>query len=408
MTSTEGRSDEGFTLVELVVALLVLAVVMAAFAPAFYGMMRASAATDQRSVADGLAVQASEEIRAIPYYLVGYSASHGNPSFCGASHPVQADETSPMDSLPTTQTVQNISYTIEPCVYWVTASDGDQQAYKEATVTVLWGTHSQYSYNQYSALYPGGEAQYSTPGAKNFTPTTLAGSATPPPAPTANSATPYTSFQGDAVSPQTIMQVDWQPVTFSSNVLYQIEYWSGQGSARPTPPSTSPVTSGAPDGSGGLEAQVSNLTPGTWWNFDVIAISGAKFSGPSNVVTNQTAPATDSSCTVTGINVTPNPPHVDSQGNPVNFTYLSVTVNATSTCTGVSVEYGVNNSQGTPQAPLTSVTLSYSSGTFSGQASQSTWSRSTYGFVVYQNGVATTKQANVTPCKQNGQSGQCT
>jgi prepilin-type N-terminal cleavage/methylation domain-containing protein len=415
MNRAEARGDDGFTLVEMVVALLILAIVMSAFGPTFIGMMRASASTDQRSVADSLAVAASENVRALPYYEVGFSSTHGNPTYCTGSNPVQTDVVGPMDTLATQQTLQHITYTIQSCAYWVNASDTSAEAYKESVVTVLWGSSNQYKYQQTSAIYPGGESSYQQSGtgngADNFTPTTIAGATIPPPAPVANSAT---LDSGDLT---TIVDVDWQPVTFSYPVLYEVEYWSNVGggvtraaavSAGTLQPSA--IISGAPDGttncagSSCLEFQISGLTPGTPYNFDVLAESGTQWSAPSNVVSATTNTAVTTTCPGNSINIAPTQPQVDSHGNPTNFTSLSVTVNAPSTCTGLSVEYGLNDKNGNPQAPLTLVPLTYSSGSFGGQATQSTWQRSTYGFVVYQNGTATTLQANVTPCKLTGNS----
>jgi prepilin-type N-terminal cleavage/methylation domain-containing protein len=410
MNRCETRGDDGFTLVELVVALLVLAIVMAAFGPAFIGMMRASASTDQRSEADSLAVAASENVRALPYYQVGYSSAHGNPTYCTGSNPVQTDVLTPMDTMATQTMVQNIKYWTDSCVYWVNASDGSSEAYKESVVTVLWGSQKQYKYIQTSAIYPGGESKYTSTGqADNFTPSTVAQATSPPPVPTVNSATPYQTSPTDTVSPQTIVMVDWQPVTFTYPVLYQIEYWAGAGVGRPAQPSVTQVISGAPDGltPAGLEYQVSGLTPGTTYNFDVLSLSGSQNPLiPSSYVTTTTASPSSGSCQINSINITPIQPQVDNQGNPTNFTYLAITVNATSTCAGLSVEYGLNNSSGQPQAPLTQVPLTWNGASFNGQATQSTWARKTYGFVVYQNGTATTLEALVTPCKLNG-GGQC-
>ncbi len=390
--------DDGFTLVEMVIALLVLAIVMAAMGPAFYGMMRASASSDQRSVADGLAVGVSEQIRSLPYYQVGFETT---PSYCSASNPVELSYTSPMDSFAKQKTVGYTTYNLETCVYWVAAAGGDTNAYKETWVRVLWGANDQYTYTQTSAIYPGGESSYASGGKQNFAPSgaTTTQSATAPPTPTANSATPFTD------SPTDTIEVDWQPVTFSSTVQYQVEWWTG--STRPATPSASPDINGTSDGSGGLDYLVTALTPGVTYYFDVVAVSGTQASAPSNAVSAATTAVTSSACTVNSINVTPSSPMIDSSGNPVNFTSLAVAVQATSNCSDLTVEYGINGSSGQPQSPLTTVTLAYVNGSFVGSASQSTWSATTYGFVVYENGTATTAQANVTPCQENPTTGTC-
>ena len=401
--------ERGFTLIELMVALLVLGIILAAVAPAFYGTLRATSSTDQRSTADGLAVASSEQIRSIPYYQVGYSTT---PSYCNqtGSTAVLLSYSSPMDSLPTSSTVRGTTFQIHSCVYWVSASDGSSQAYKQSVVTILWGSSNQYSYTQTSALYPGGESVYTTAG-NNFSPTTTvaSGGAAPVP-PVVNSANPYQTSGSDTTTPQTTIQVNWQPVNYTSTVQYKIEYWTGS-SARPTnpAPTITQALSGAPDssGNGTLDYQVGALTPGTTYYFDVIAVAGTQTSLPSNVVSATTNSSSGGSpCTVNSIAVTPSQP-VIKNGAPVGWTSLSVAVQATSNCNNLSVQYGINNSNGQPQAPLTTVTLTSSGGSYTGSASQSSWSLSTYGFVVYNNSTATTAQANVTPCSEKGSSGHC-
>lgn len=402
----DGPDEAGFTLVEIMFAILILGIIMASAAPAFYGLMRASAASDQRSVADGLAVQASEQVRAYPYYDVGYSSTAGTPSYCNASGltPVTLSYSSPMDALAASNTssVAGTTYTTELCAYWQNASDGSAAAYKQLQVLVLWGPSNQYQYALDSALYPGGQAPYSSPGANNFAPGQTTGSTIPndPAPPAANSAVAVTGSTS-------IVQVDWNPVTFSPTPQYQIEYWQGTSTTpRPSQPAEVPVGYGTSDGGSGLVGQVSGLSAGTSYDFDVVAVSGSQTSPPSNVETVTTNSSSGTNCTLSGINVSPNSPVIDKNGAPVGWSSLSVTVNA-SNCTDLTVEYGVNSSSGTPQAPLTTVTLSASGASWTGTASQSTWSATTYGFVVYSNGTATTLQQNVTPCQEKGGSGHC-
>jgi prepilin-type N-terminal cleavage/methylation domain-containing protein len=404
--ASDPGEDRGFTLIEVTLAIILLGIIMTAAAPTFYGLMRAAAASDQRSVADGLAVQATEQIRSFPYYDVGYSTTAGTPTYCNAPGltPVQLSYSTPMDSLAAsnTSTVAGTPYTVQSCVYWQTASDGNTAAYKQLQVQVYWGKTNQYEYTQVSALYPGGQGTYTSPGGQNFAPgqTTATTTPTPPSAPVANSAT--------AVAGSTsIVQVDWTPVTYSPTPQYDIEWWPGNSTtSRPSQPSEVAVGYGTTDGNGGVTGQVTGLSAATSYDFDVVALSASGNSAASNIKTVTTNTSATSTCALSGINVSPNAPVIDKNGAPVGFTSLSVTVNA-SNCTNLSVEYGINNSSGTPQAPLTTVTLTASGSTWTGSASQSTWSATTYGFVVYNNGTATTLQQNVTPCQENGSSGKC-
>lgn len=404
--------DSGFTLLELMVALLILGIVMTAVAPAIYETMAASASSDQRSVADGLAVAATEQIRALPYYEVGHDTT---PAACTGTDPVVLSWSTPMDPSPTYQAASNTRFQTVSCVYWVTASDGSSQAYKQVVVTVRWGSSYQFRYLQESALYPGGESAYSS-AENNFPPPQLAqsSSGTAPPTPTADGATPVSS---------SIVQVDWKPVSYSGSVQYEIQWWAA-ASPEPSIPN-SVVVNGTPDTnppnsawSGDLEYQVTNLAGGTAYDFDVIAVSGSASqpSPPSNVVTATTASSTSVACGANGITVTPSgsgQPVIDSSGNLVNVTSLTVTVTPSSAActTGYSVEYGVNGSNGQPGTPLSTVSLTYVSGSsggyFTGSTPQGGWSATTYGFVVYINDTATTAQANVTPCQERGSSGHC-
>jgi prepilin-type N-terminal cleavage/methylation domain-containing protein len=398
-------AETGFTLLEIIIAMLILAIIMVAALPAFYGLLRATGNSDQRSVADGLAVKATEQVRSFPYYDVGYSTTAGTPSYCTGTNPVQLSYSSPMDAqaAANTTTVAGTTYTVQSCVYWEQASDGSTAAYKQFQVEVFWGPSTnlyQFHYSQSSAVYPGGEGQYNSPGGQNFAPGTVTATTVPgaPAAPVANSAVAIST---------TIIQVDWDNVTFSPTPQYTIEYWNASN-PRPSNPAQVPVGFGTTDGGTGLIGQVTGLSPGTTYAFDVLAVAGgSNYSVPSNVETATTSGTAPPTCTLIGINVSPNSPMVDKNGVPVGWSSLAVTVNASSVCTNLSVEYGINSASGDPQPPLTTVTLVGSGSTWTGTASQATWSATTYGFVVYNNGTASTLQANVTPCQEKGNSGHC-
>jgi len=411
------RGDDGFTLVEVLVALVILGVIMTALAPAFYGLMRTSANSRQRSVADGLAVTAEEQIRSYPYWEVGYSSGH-NPGGCSAGTPVTVTS-SPMDETQSAQsTVSGVTYSVLSCVYWQDASDQKStDAYKQSVVQVTWGPSSHpYSYTLTSALYPGAQGSYQG-GEQNFPPgqnddSTGAG---PPPAPVANSVTP--------VSNSTALQVDWQPVTYSAPVEYTIEFWAvlpgTTGCIRPgsdvstvSDISTVSVGNGASDGGTGVVSQVtSGVSASTYYCVDVFAQSGTQMGQPSTAI----GPVeTGSGSQVTGctlsIAASPTSPVVDKNGVPVGWSSFTVTVGETpANCSTVplGVSYGLNGSNGKPSGTLTQLFMSPSGGGQVGSASQASWSAATYGFVLYSNGAATAYQANVTPCQENGNSGHC-
>ena len=164
----QSSDDRGFTLVETLIAMLLLAIVMASLAPMFFGTFRATTTTNARSVATSLAVEASEQIRAYPYYEIGYYVAD-QPSACaGASSLAEVNldsgqvTTEPLHSLATSSTVNHVPYTIQRCVYWVDSTvAADTQAYKKAVVTVYWqGQGTTLSVSQTSSIYPGGQGTY--------------------------------------------------------------------------------------------------------------------------------------------------------------------------------------------------------------------------------------------------------
>jgi prepilin-type N-terminal cleavage/methylation domain-containing protein len=448
------RKGDGFTIIELLVALAILGIVLGALAPAFYEALTATALTNERSVANGLAVAAVEQMRSLPYANVGYlntpsSCVNGTQSWnkplsdgetFGSSNAVTMSSSTALDTdaAAAPQVIGNISYSTLRCVYWVDSSvSADTVAYKEVEVLVSWKAGATtYHVTQSSALYPGGETTYSPEN--NFPPggTTTTTAVGIPPTPTIVSATPDSTTGG--------LDVEWQPVSWTSSVQYWVEYWTGS-SSRPTDPavaSNAPVNGiAATDNPSNLEYQVTGLTPGTVYYFDVFSVaSGGAESTPSAVASGTTpgtvvtttttlpgptttvsGPTTTTSttappaCVVSSIVVNPASPPVSQQkasaGQLANSNYLAVTVNAsTVNCSGLSVKFALSG--GTAYT----VALTPNSGTWTGQAgvggyidsAGDAWATSTYTFTVYQGSSAfLSPVANVTPCAESGNSGHC-
>ncbi|MGH9075257.1 MAG: prepilin-type N-terminal cleavage/methylation domain-containing protein, partial [Acidimicrobiales bacterium] len=187
------HGDAGFTLVEVVIAFAVMAIAMAAMVPLVWGSLASAAVANHRTTANGLAVQATENLRAVAYDELGFTSSAGVPSSCGGANPVTnvaASGIPPTDE--SAQTVGPLTYTTTSCVYWVdsSASPTYSQAYKQTVVAVTWtdsgGSHS---VQQVSDVYPGGQGPY-TVADNNYgsaTTTTAPPSGTPS-APTLTSA----------------------------------------------------------------------------------------------------------------------------------------------------------------------------------------------------------------------------
>ncbi|HZT64633.1 MAG TPA: IPT/TIG domain-containing protein [Acidimicrobiales bacterium] len=196
-------------MVELTIALALMALVVAAIAPSLYAAFRSSSTMNSREEANSLAIEATESLRSLPYYEVGYSATNPKPSSCTGQYPVTV-ATSGLTSavLPSTQTVGHQTFTVVACAYWASAGDGSYPgAYKETVVTVTWHDEvSQTNANGFntvvetSALYPGGQTAYMA--CANFDPGTTATTIACP-VPTTSSSTSTSSSSTSTTSSST-------------------------------------------------------------------------------------------------------------------------------------------------------------------------------------------------------------
>lgn len=224
------EDERGFTLIETLIAIMLIVIVMAALAPMLYGTFRATASTNARSAATSLAVEASEQVRAYPYYEIGYYTSH-QPSACAtASSLTQVTldpstvTTEPLYHLATATTVNHTQYTLQRCVYWVDSTiSGDTQAYKEVVITVFWaGQGTTLKVSQTSSLYPGGQGGYQAQD--NFTPggnsTTCSTGVTP--------GTPGgVTAVDDATAPTNTIDVSWTASNPAAD--YYVVLYTSQG-----------------------------------------------------------------------------------------------------------------------------------------------------------------------------------
>lgn len=414
------REDDGFTLMEMMIALMIMAVVLTALLPALFGTMRATTSSNARSVANGLAVSATEQMRSIPYYEVGWTST---PSVCAnpndPSNPdkqpvtLSSGTTTPLTAV-TTKTVGHVSYTVTRCLYWIDSTvTNDSLAYKQSIVTVSWSSNGIAStITQTSAIYPGGEGTYQAGGEQNFTPvaatptTVAAGAPDYPQNVTANK---------DPSTPANAIDVSWSPPAASAvpAVNYIVDYiavtstssncpsapFANPTSTQPEPASASPLYIGA--------------SPGTKYCVDVrsVAGDGVTVSSPS-AVTTATTDSASPTCTISNLvvnNSTTKIP-VDSNGHLVSGSSIPLSVNA-QYCSGVTVSVGyTTNTSTVQQANMTGNTslLTGSAGT-----SSTVWSVGNDPFTVYVtdssglHAFSPAVQVFVTICQEKGNSGKC-
>ena len=412
-TVATDRADEGFTLIEMVVALMILAIVLTAMAPAFYGSLRATALTSERSVASGLGVAANEQIRSFPYYTVGYYQAAGGtptdvPSQCTGSNPVTLPTVGPVDGLATSKVVGGHQYTITRCLYWQnSSSDGSGSnytgAYKKSVVTVGWSFNgTNYSITQTSAVYPGGESSYGQSGAdsNHFPSVTLPPPVTTPPSPPQSvtvSASTSTSMNLSITAPATTpTPVDHYEIDFTDN-------YSGSGpvDCAACVWTYTTTTNSAPP--------VSGLTPATTYWFQVRSVaSDGTTSTATTPISGTTSTGSSNGCVVYGLYVNPTQGVVDPNGHLVNASSFSIWVDASSPCSAqqLQVAYVSNGAQTT--ASLTQ----QSSGAYTGAAGtgSTVWSVGNHQFTAYigASPASPLTQVQVDICQENGSTGRCT
>ncbi len=171
------RREDGFTLIEMIIALTITATVLLASAVLLFGGLRAYAASRSRSSYLELGNAAMEELRALPYDVVGVasgdpdsSTAYPSGKFEGkdvvvscvpASPPVASCPGSPVP-LPAVSTVASStvseSYTIRRWVTWTDPNGGTTHVFKALTLRMEWKEQSgaSRSLTLRSILYPGG------------------------------------------------------------------------------------------------------------------------------------------------------------------------------------------------------------------------------------------------------------
>ncbi len=241
--------ESGFTIIELSVALGLLAVVAASLAGVFWSAVRTASVANHRTQAAAIASREIEGMRAVPYASVGfYGDETGYASTFESYTTVTLAGSTPSGTVPLIQPktpdpsaaagfapdpnpananpiVQSgVKYSVRRYVVWADAKDVSTtytSAYKRLTVVASWsdavGPHS---VRQDSLLYPGGQGQY----AGGATATTTS---TPP---TTISPVPTTPVLAAPVVPadpagRTEIDLTWsQPAGGATIVSYTVQY----------------------------------------------------------------------------------------------------------------------------------------------------------------------------------------
>ncbi|HEX7168233.1 MAG TPA: fibronectin type III domain-containing protein [Acidimicrobiales bacterium] len=268
MQHSKGRSDDsGFSLVELVVAVTVLAVGIVSVVGVTNGSFRVAGGASGRSKAIALATQKVEELRAIPYKQL------------------------PTGGTVTTEDLKvgNITYRVERTVLDV--ADGTiTKAYKSGIVAVSWrDTAGFHEVNQSTFVYPGGIG----PATNTGTSGTSSGPNCTPPAPTSVVAT----ASADPSQSSSVIDVTWLHSSATCPATnFVIQYTTNSFAT------VSEVTRAAT----ALTYRITGLSASTTYTFRLAARSAnGQQSGWNSGAQATTTAATSTTCKLGTLSITP-------------------------------------------------------------------------------------------------------
>jgi prepilin-type N-terminal cleavage/methylation domain-containing protein len=169
------RDEGGFTLIELTVAMSLLAIVMLGFAGAVFGTMNAWSAARQRSAFVEIANAEMETLRALPYQVVGVNKTN-EPGWAsaydaggqrdGRDHVdvTAVDTTNRAPKSVTTVTESPVKgvilpYTVRRWVTWTDVNGGAGHVFKRLEIRIDWNesNDAMRSLTLTSVHYPGGQ-----------------------------------------------------------------------------------------------------------------------------------------------------------------------------------------------------------------------------------------------------------
>lgn len=299
------REEAGFTIVELVIAMAVLAMVVAPLASVYWSAIRTAGSASHRTDGSSIASREIEGMHAVPYDQVGFYADQ--PGFVstfegfttvslGPTAPTSGALVPQIDPSTSGITQGGVTFSVVRYVVWVGAQDASTtyaDAYKRLTVIVSWSDQAgPHTARDDSLLYPGGLGKYQSPmgGPPSSTTTTALIN---PSAPVLNVITGLPDPAGETQIP-----LSWSQPSFGAPVTsYSVEY----STSASFPAGNFSIVSGLSPSI--TSYTVTSLGANTTYYFEIIAYSDTN-SAVSNVQSLATLPQAAPTCNLGQLNVT--------------------------------------------------------------------------------------------------------
>lgn len=393
-----GRAEGGFTLVELITSLTVLAIGIVSTANVILSSMNVGSQGNVRARAVALATREGDSMRAVPYDRLGFSSTQAGfvASFEGGTTVAAADPVVAPEG--PAQVSGGTSFGIRRHIVWADAASATttgvtySQAYKRIVVIVTWNDRAgAHAARQDALAYPAGSGPYTGPqGSVTTTTTPTAGS---PAAPLSVSASVPTGEPGAST-----VALTWTPTALS------------------TPPVATWVVQYSTNGFVGSNVyQVTDNQPASTPSFDVTGLSASttyrfRVAGRSSTgeLSTWTASSdvTTSASSVTGCQLgtaTITPSAIKRQNGASTFlrsdAAVAVNTNADGSCSGLRLVY--SPTAGNP----TTVWLQQqpSGGLWTGtvDGDQTSWDTGSHQITIRDNVVAALGTLTLTVCVHN-------
>ena len=318
--ATRPTGEDGFTIVELVVTLTVIAVGLFSAMRVFLGSLETTAYAESRTQATALAAREVEDMRAASYAQLGFATDAPGfvPSITEGSQTsftvvVTAPVTTPTGAPDVTR---GVSYDIRRDIVWVPLG-GAANAFKRVIATVTWtdrvGSHT---LRQDAGVYPGGLGVYGD----TATATTVAPASMTPSSPTTFTATL------SALDPTSAVDLAWAAGPIEP-AFWELQYSANGGASWTAVTDTQPA--------GTTSFTTSGLSSNSSYLFRLRGLSGSQASQWVHV--NSTTEGSERPCTIQSASV--NPASVKRKQGNVLAEDLHVTANTGGSCAGLLVEF---------------------------------------------------------------------